>query len=65
LVDHAGAGVLGPPGAALPRAKAVRDLALGPARRRMMRAAGLAKAQTYSWPRVAEQVMAVYRRVRG
>jgi hypothetical protein len=28
-----------------------------------MRAAGLAKAQTFAWPRVAEQVFGVYQRV--
>jgi phosphatidylinositol alpha-mannosyltransferase len=35
------------------------------ARRQSMAAAGLAKAQRYSWPRIAEQVVSVYRRVLG
>jgi phosphatidylinositol alpha-mannosyltransferase len=39
------------------------DLLADPARRRAMGAAGLAKAQRYAWPRIAEQVTAVYRRV--
>jgi hypothetical protein len=30
-----------------------------------MGAAGVAKAQDYAWPLVAERVMAVYRRVMG
>jgi phosphatidylinositol alpha-mannosyltransferase len=34
-----------------------------PARRRAMSAAGVAKAARYAWPLVAEQVLAVYRRV--
>jgi phosphatidylinositol alpha-mannosyltransferase len=33
------------------------------ARRQSMATAGLAKAQLYSWPRIAEQVVSVYRRV--
>jgi phosphatidylinositol alpha-mannosyltransferase len=32
-------------------------------RRQSMATAGLAKAQLYSWPRIAEQVVSVYRRV--
>jgi len=39
------------------------DLLADPGRRAAMRAAGLAKAQTFAWPRVAEQVFAVYQRV--
>jgi phosphatidylinositol alpha-mannosyltransferase len=41
-------------------ARTAIDLIADPARRGAMRDAGLAKAQTFSWPRVAEQVFAVY-----
>ncbi len=41
----------------------VAGLIAEPERRAAMSAAGVAKAQVYAWPRVAEQVMAVYRRV--
>ncbi len=44
-------------------ARAAIDLISDPERRAAMRAAGLAKAQTFAWPRVAEQVLSVYRRV--
>jgi phosphatidylinositol alpha-mannosyltransferase len=44
-------------------ARTAIDLIADPARRGAMRDAGLAKAQTFSWPRVAEQVFAVYERV--
>jgi len=43
--------------------QATIDLLADPDRRAAMRAAGLAKAQTFAWPRVAEQVFGVYRRV--
>jgi len=43
-------------------AQATIDLLAEPDRRTQMRLAGLAKAQTFAWPRVAEQVFAVYRR---
>jgi phosphatidylinositol alpha-mannosyltransferase len=46
-------------------AAATLELLGDPARRRAMGEAGLAKAQRYAWPRIAEQVMAVYRRVLG
>jgi phosphatidylinositol alpha-mannosyltransferase len=39
------------------------ELIADPARRGAMRDAGLAKAQAFAWPRVAEQVFAVYERV--
>jgi phosphatidylinositol alpha-mannosyltransferase len=44
-------------------AKTTIELIADPTRRAVMRDAGLTKAQTYSWPRVAEQVFAVYERV--
>jgi len=44
-------------------ARAAIDLLGDPDRRASMRAACLAKAQTFAWPRVAEQVFRVYRRV--
>jgi phosphatidylinositol alpha-mannosyltransferase len=46
-------------------AAATLELLGDPARRRAMGKAGLAKAQRYAWPRIAEQVMTVYRRVLG
>lgn len=46
-------------------ARTVTELIGQPTRRASMRAAGIAKAQAYAWPRVAERVMAVYRRVQG
>ncbi|HTC25137.1 MAG TPA: glycosyltransferase family 4 protein [Gemmatimonadales bacterium] len=44
-------------------ARTAIDLIANPDRRVAMRDAGLAKAQVFSWPRVAEQVFAVYERV--
>jgi len=44
-------------------ARTAIDLIADPARRAGMRDAGLRKAQTFAWPRVAEQVFAVYQRV--
>jgi phosphatidylinositol alpha-mannosyltransferase len=44
-------------------ARAVIRLTNDPARRELMGAAGLMKAATYSWPRVAERVLKVYQRV--
>ena len=44
-------------------ARTAIDLIADPARRAGMRDAGLRKAQTFAWPRVAEQVFAVYERV--
>lgn len=45
--------------------RTVNDLIGQPEKREAMGAAGIAKAQAYSWPAVAERVMAVYRRVMG
>jgi phosphatidyl-myo-inositol alpha-mannosyltransferase len=44
-------------------AETVVDLLDDQPRRRAMAAAGLSKAQQYSWPRIADQVVDVYRRV--
>ena len=44
-------------------ARTAVELIADPARRSVMRDAGLAKARTFAWPRVAEQVFAVYERV--
>ena len=46
-------------------AQAIVDLIGQPERRAAMGAAGVAKAQAYAWPLVAERVMAVYRRAMG
>ena len=44
-------------------APAVVRLLGDPVRRRMMSAAGVAKAARYAWPRVADEVLALYERV--
>jgi phosphatidylinositol alpha-mannosyltransferase len=44
-------------------ARATIRLLDDPARRRMMSMAGVAKAARYAWPRVADEVLAVYERV--
>jgi phosphatidylinositol alpha-mannosyltransferase len=44
-------------------AETVLSLLDDDARRRSMASAGRAKARTYAWPRIAEQVMTVYQRV--
>jgi phosphatidyl-myo-inositol alpha-mannosyltransferase len=65
LVDGGAEAVLVPkddPGA---WARAAVDLIGDPERRARMGAAGLAKAAQYAWPRVADQVLAVYERVAG
>ncbi len=46
-------------------ARSVIELLESPARRRVMSAAGVAKAARYAWPLVAEQVIGVYERVLG
>jgi phosphatidylinositol alpha-mannosyltransferase len=63
LVNGGAEAALVPKNDAKAWAAATLELLADPARRRAMGAAGLAKAHTYAWPRVAEQVMAVYRRV--
>jgi phosphatidylinositol alpha-mannosyltransferase len=63
LVDGGTEAALVPKSDARAWADATLELLDDPDRRRAMSAAGLAKAQQYAWPRVAEQVMAVYRRI--
>lgn len=63
LVAGGGEAVLVDKGDAGAWAQAAIDLIADPNRRAAMRVAGLAKAQTFAWPRVAEQVFAVYQRV--
>jgi phosphatidylinositol alpha-mannosyltransferase len=46
-------------------ARAILELIERPQQRAAMGAAGVAKAQTYAWPLIAERVMAVYRRAMG
>jgi glycosyltransferase involved in cell wall biosynthesis len=46
-------------------ARSVLELLESPSRRRVMRAAGVAKAARYAWPLVADQVIGVYERVLG
>jgi phosphatidylinositol alpha-mannosyltransferase len=45
--------------------RTVIDLIGQPEKREAMGAAGIAKAQAYAWPAIAERVMSVYRRVMG
>ena len=45
--------------------RSVIELLESPARRRVMSAAGVAKAARYGWPLVAEQVIGLYERVLG
>ena len=63
LVGEGGEAVLVPKNDPAVWAETVVGLLDDQARRQSMAAAGLAKAQLYSWPRIAEQVVAVYRRV--
>ena len=46
-------------------ARSVLELLESPSRRRVMSAAGVAKAARYAWPLVADQVIGVYERVLG
>ena len=63
LVNDGAEAVLVPKDDAGAWAQTAIDLIDNPTRRAVMRDAGLAKAQTFAWPRVAEQVFAVYERV--
>jgi phosphatidyl-myo-inositol alpha-mannosyltransferase len=63
LVGTGGEAVLIPKNDPAAWADTVVDLLADGTRRRTMAAAGLAKAQEYSWPRVTDQVVSVYRRV--
>jgi phosphatidylinositol alpha-mannosyltransferase len=63
LVDGGTEAVLVPKNDPAAWARAAIELIGDPARRTAMRAAGLAKAERYSWPRVAQQVFSVYERV--
>jgi phosphatidylinositol alpha-mannosyltransferase len=65
LVDGGAEAALVPKNEPRAWAASMLELLADPARRQAMGAAGLAKAQTYAWPLVAERVMAVYRRVMG
>jgi len=63
LVDGGAEAVLVPKDDAAAWAGAVTALIGDPVRRSRMGAAGLVKATRYAWPRVADQVVAVYQRV--
>jgi len=63
LVNGGAEAVLVPKNDPAAWAQTTVELLGDPTRRAAMREAGLTKAQTFSWPRVAEQVLAVYRRV--
>lgn len=54
-------GVLVPHGDATALARALRSLALDPARRAALSAAAASGAGQFAWPRVAEEVLGVYR----
>lgn len=55
-------GVLVPHGDATELAHALRSLALDPARRAALAAAAAGSAERFAWPRVADEVLGVYRR---
>lgn len=63
LVDGGGEAVLVPPRQPDAWAEAVTDLMGDPSRRAAMGAAGRTKAAAYAWPRVADRILDVYRRV--
>jgi phosphatidylinositol alpha-mannosyltransferase len=63
LIDGGREAVLVSPDDPAALAQAVVDLIGDPQRRVAMGAAGLAKAARFAWPRVADQVLAVYERV--
>ncbi|HEU5168984.1 MAG TPA: glycosyltransferase family 4 protein [Gemmatimonadales bacterium] len=65
LVNGGAEAVLVPKGDPAAWAETTVGLLADPARRAVMRAAGVAKAQAYAWPRIAQQVLGVYRRIRG
>jgi len=56
-------GVLVPPGDAAALAQALGRLLSNDAERRRLADAGRREAAQYAWPRVAEQVLEIYRRV--
>jgi glycosyltransferase involved in cell wall biosynthesis len=65
-IAEQGAARLVPPGDPGALGETLRDLlADGPARARLAEAAGAAAATTYSWDRIAEQTMALYRDLLG
>ena len=63
LVNGGAEAVLVPPRRPEVWADAVADLMGDPARRAAMGAAGRSKAAEYAWPRVADRILEVYRRV--
>jgi phosphatidylinositol alpha-mannosyltransferase len=63
LVSEGAEAVMVPKDDAEAWARAAIELISDPSRRAVMRDAGLAKARTFAWPKVAEQVFAVYDRV--
>jgi phosphatidyl-myo-inositol alpha-mannosyltransferase len=63
LVDGGGEAVLVPPRRPNAWADAVVDLIGDPSRRAAMGATGRTKAGAYAWPRVADRILEVYRRV--
>jgi phosphatidylinositol alpha-mannosyltransferase len=63
LVSEGAEAVMVPKDDAEAWARTAIELISDPSRRAVMRDAGLAKARTFAWPKVAEQVFAVYERV--
>jgi phosphatidyl-myo-inositol alpha-mannosyltransferase len=63
LIDGGTEAILAPCRDPAAWARVVVALMSDPARRDAMAAAGLAKAARFAWPRVAEQILAVYERV--
>jgi phosphatidylinositol alpha-mannosyltransferase len=63
VVTHGVEGLLALPGDADGLASALLDLLDDASRRERMAAAGRARAQEYSWPRVAQQILSYYERL--
>lgn len=63
LVDGGDEAVLVPKNRPAAWADSIVDLLSDEPRRRRMRAAGLAKAERFAWPRVGDEILSVYHRV--
>ncbi len=64
VITHDADGLLVRPGDSMVLADALTSLVNDPARRAALAAAGRLKVEAYSWPRVAQQVLSYYERLR-